>query len=72
VQINSIKTAEGVQGEGVGVPKWQKCLNSSFLPFECPWSISSATQMAESPEFKQIAAEVPLEFLQRHSNGRKP
>ena len=46
-------------------------LSVSLLPVECRWRSSSGTQLAERPEIKQIAAEVPLEELQRHSTGRK-
>ena len=36
----------------------------------CRWSISSGTQRAELALFLFIAADVPLEHLQRHSKGR--
>ena len=51
--------------------KWQKRVNSSLLPPKCPWRASSGTQTAEDKQIKQIAAEVPLDNLQRHSNGSK-
>jgi len=46
-------------------------LKSSKLPLKCPWTTSSGTQTAEDKQIKQIAAEVPLDNLQRHSNGSK-
>ena len=51
--------------------KRQKTNKSSKLPLKCPWRCSSGIQTAETPQIKFIAAEVPLEGLQRHSNGRR-
>ena len=42
------------------------------MPLECPWTVSSGTQTAVAPQFKLIAAEVPLDCLQRHSSGSRP
>ena len=50
--------------------KRQKPNKSSLLPPKCPWRYSTATQTAEDKQIKQIAAEVPLEVLHRHSSGR--
>ena len=50
--------------------KRQKANKSGLLPPKCPWEYSTATKMAELSIFLFIAAEVPLEGLQRHSNGR--
>ena len=50
--------------------KRQKPNKSSLLPPKCPWRASSVTQAAETKQIKLIAAVVPLEVLQRHSNGR--
>ena len=59
-----------MQGEGAGHSRGRIWLNSNMLPLKCPWRCSSGTQMAETPQIKFIAAVVPLEVLQRHSNGR--
>ena len=51
---------------------WGEVDFRALLPLECPWTISSGTQRAESPTIQDIAVEVPLDDLQRHSKGRKP
>ena len=51
---------------------WGEVDFRALLPLECPWTISSVTQRAESSTIQDIAVEVPLDDLQRHSKGRKP
>ena len=51
---------------------WGRSDFRALLPLKCPWRISSGTQRAESPIIQDIAAEVPLEDLQRHSKGSRP
>ena len=50
--------------------KGQKAPQFKILLPKCPWTVSSGTQRAESPTIQDIAAEVPLDDLQRHSKGR--
>ena len=50
---------------------WTTSSGTQTAANQCPWRCSSGTQMAETCQFKLIAAEVPLEGLQRHSNGRR-
>jgi len=59
-------------GRSPAALKGQKAPQFKILPSKCPWTISSGTQRAESPTIQDIAAEVPLDDLQRHSKGRKP
>ena len=59
-------------GRSPAALKGQKAPQFKILPSKCPWTISSGTQRAESSTIQDIAAEVPLDDLQRHSKGRKP
>ena len=51
--------------------KGQKAPQFKILPPKCPWTIFSGTQRAECPTIQNIAAEVPLDSLQRHSSGTR-
>ena len=52
--------------------KYDHAVNVLSYDQETIWRSSSGTQLAERPGIKQIAAEEPLEELQRHSTVRKP
>ena len=68
--LNQVYCRRRAAGEVPAALNRQKCLKSSLLPPTCRWRSSSGTQLAERPGIKQIAAEVPLEELQRHSTVR--
>ena len=70
--LNQVYCRRRAAGEVPAALNRQKCLKSSLLPPTCRWRSSSGTQLAERPGIKQIAAEEPLEELQRHSTVRKP
>ena len=68
--LNQVYCRRRAAGEVPAALNWQKGQESSKLPRKCRWRNSSGTQLAERPGIKQIAAEVPLEELQRHSTVR--
>ena len=70
-QTNQAYCRRSAPGGAPAALKRQKTNKSSKLPLKCPWRCSSGIQTAETPQIKFIAAEVPLEGLQRHSNGRR-
>jgi len=71
IATNQVYCRCSAPGGAPAALKRQKTNKSSKLPLKCPWRYSTATQAAETKQIKLIAAEVPLEGLQRHSNGRR-
>jgi len=53
-----------------GALKRQKWRNLALLPLKCPSTTYRGTQAAEMKKSGIIAAEVPFNYLQGHSNGR--